>query len=302
MRSFIKEFSIYCVAERGLSNRTAKCYVYDIEKMYKFFNYKMQKKRWREVSYDDLRLFFSKEGKSLSDSSLFRTIMSIRAFFKFLRQESEIEENALLKIDAPKVWYIIPDVLTEEEVQSIINATDISNDIGLRDRAIIEIMYSSGLRVSEVSDLKIYDIYKNRVEVKIGKGGKGRQVPIGAKAIKAIDEYILIRKSQKDVNNLFVNRRGEKLTRFGIWRRIKWYAKITGIEKKITPHSFRRSFATHLYKNGVNLSIIKDLLGHESINTTDIYAKLVDDADFKKEVLDFSPIKFVTKEEIMKLI
>lgn len=298
----IEDFKTYLYVDKGLAHSTVKCYTSDIKKMMNFF---ISKKifSWKEISYDDLRFFIHSELSNYSDSSLFRMTMAWRVFFKFLRSESIIDEGAFCNINSPKIWQLVPDVLTISEVESLINAPDLSSNIGIRDYAIIELMYATGARVSEICNLKLYDINNDRIIIRNGKRGKDRSVPMGCKASTAIDSYLKSRtKYSLTIENkdfLFLNRNGSPLTRSGIWKRLKFYAKLIGVQKNIHPHTLRRSFATHLYENGVDLIIIQDMLGHESINTTDRYAQLVNNK-IEDIVRNHAPRKEFDKEDIWK--
>lgn len=190
--------------------------------------------------------------------------MAIKAFFRFLKREGVVEVNVAMYLDSPKLWQLIPEVLSLKEIEALLEISE----IGQRDRAILELLYGSGLRVSELCGLKMQDVDDTFVRVR-GKGGKERVVPIGTRAIEALDAYLAHRDDEQGW--LFLSKRGKQLDRTAVWKRIKVMAERAGITKTISPHTLRHSFATHLLDGGADLRIIQEMLGHSSIGTTDRY-------------------------------
>lgn len=210
--------------------------------------------------------------QAYATASRSRALIAIKVFMAFLKREGILKENVSEHIETPKLWQKIPAVLNCEEVEALLKQPDITTLQGARDKAILEVLYSSGLRVSEVCTLGIYDVADHFVRVR-GKGSKERLVPLGKKASDAIDEYIgkFRPETEEDKSPLFLSSRGKKMDRQAIWSMIKQYAKQAGITKNISPHTLRHSFATHLLDNGADLRIIQDMLGHASISSTDRY-------------------------------
>jgi integrase/recombinase XerD len=285
--SAIKEFEIYLRLERSLSENSISAYMDDVQKIRFFFTEKLQRKP-EEVSYDDLRSFisfFASEKTNVRTQS--RIISGIRAFYKFLVMEGKIEENPSSLIESPKIGIHLPDVLSLTEIEKILSAVDLSKPEGHRNKAIIETLYGCGLRVSELVTLRLTDIHA--VEgyiVVIGKGNKQRLVPIGGKALDEIENYKFYRNNLPvihDANILFLNRRGSGLTRAMVFTITKQLAAKAGIYKKISPHTFRHSFATHLVQAGADLRAVQEMLGHESIMTTEIYTHI--DRTFLRDTL-----------------
>ena len=211
-----------------------------------------------------------------ASSSIARQVIAIKVLCLFLKRESNLSFNFALYVETPKVWQLIPEVLSCEEMEKLLEAPDVETLQGSRDRAILEVLYACGLRVSEVCNLKINSVDDAYVRV-MGKGKKERIVPIGKKAIEAIDHYLHHYRSESDsetVQELFVTSRGKPLDRVAVWKMIKTYAKKAGIAKNISPHTLRHSFATHLLDNGADLRVIQELLGHASISSTDRYTHI----------------------------
>lgn len=196
-------------------------------------------------------------------------LISLKVFFRFLYREKIIEKDISQSMESPKLWQLIPEVLTLEEVERLLNASPVQTYLGARDRAILEVLYASGLRVSEVCSLTLHCVGEDALRV-LGKGGKERVVPVGKKALNALDHYLCFRDHFQS-ETLFLSQKGKALDRVIIWRMIKHYAKQAGIQKSISPHTFRHSFATHLLENGADLRVIQEMLGHASIATTDRY-------------------------------
>ncbi len=275
IEKLIKDFIEFLKIDRGLSKNTIASYHEDIKKFDKFLEKKKidMEKLNSEILLDYVKYLYS---LGLKDSSIARNIVTLRNFLKFLTQEKIIKEEIIGVLSVPKLWKKLPIYLTEEEVNKLIEAPNTSTPAGLRDRAMLEIMYGSGLRVSEVANLAVDDINLEFSYLKCkGKGSKERLVPFGESAKKWLKKYLLEGRGyllkEKKNDHIFLNRRGGQLTRQGIWKLIKKYASLAGIEKKISPHTLRHSFATHLLEHGADLRSIQIMLGHSDISTTEIY-------------------------------
>lgn len=210
--------------------------------------------------------------RGYASSSLCRTLVAIKVFFRFLKREGIISLDPTLHLDSPKFWQLIPEVLTIEEASRLLAQPYPRTSTGARDKAILETLYASGLRVSELCGLNIQDVGDDAVRVK-GKGSKERIVPIAPSALSAIDHYLGKFREDKE-GALFIGTKGKRVDRVAVWSRVKFYAKKAGITKKISPHTLRHSFATHLLENGADLRVIQEMLGHASISTTDRYTHI----------------------------
>lgn len=291
--SSIKEFKYYLQIERSLAQNSVEAYIRDINKLATYCS-KINKSEI-STSTKDIRKFISElNDNGISARSQARIISGIKSFYKYLIIEDFIIDDPTTLIDNPKIGLKLPDVLSIIEIDMIVATIDLSSKHGERNRAIIETLYSCGLRVSELINLKISNIKFIEGYLKVtGKGNKERLAPIGSKAIKYISLYInevrvhqKIKKDQQDY--VFLNNRGSKLTRVMIFTIIKKLVKISGIQKKISPHSFRHSFATHLIEGGADLRAVQEMLGHESITTTEIYTHL--DKDYlRSNLMQFHP-------------
>ena len=210
--------------------------------------------------------------KNHASSSLSRYLISLKVFFRYLKKEKIISSDPTIHLENPKLWQLIPEVLSLEETEKLLNMPDPSCFLGARDHAILSVLYASGLRVSELCGLNLIDVSEDHVRVK-GKGNKERIVPIAQVALSRIDHYLKeFRKDKEEA--LFITQRGKRIDRIAVWERIKWYAKKAGIEKNISPHTLRHSFATHLLENGADLRVIQEMLGHANIATTDKYTHI----------------------------
>jgi integrase/recombinase XerD len=276
----INNFQEYLLFEKGLSQNTQLAYIRDIKKLQTFtlHDHSITPYNIDRFSIQDFIYDFAK--KSSSSKSQARLISSLKSFFKFLQIEGKRQDNPAELLESPKIGLYLPDVLSHEEVISIIQSIDLSKPEGERNRTIVETLYGCGLRVSELINLRLSDLYLDENFIRVtGKGSKQRLVPVSDWTVKYI---ILYRDSSRmhltpksgceDV--LFLNRRGGKLTREMIFIIIKNMAEMAGIKKKVSPHTFRHSFATVLLKNGADLRSIQQILGHESITTTEIYTHL----------------------------
>lgn len=280
-----KQFVNYLRLEKSLSENTVFNYLFDIKI---FFRY-LEKHNITEIKHVNdkiteayiysLRNLKSKKGNYYSTKSVNRYISSLKSFFKYLLNEKFIEENPTDIIDTPKMSRNLPEVLTIQEVDKLLNKAGTSDKYECRDRAIMETMYASGLRVSELINLKITDVYSNEGILRIfGKGSKERIVPIGSSALKYIDIYLeksrpYFRKPNSE-DFVFLNFRGKCLSRMAIWNIIDKYSKLAGINKKMHPHILRHSFATHLLEGGADIRIIQEMMGHSDISTTQIYTHI----------------------------
>ena len=273
--SYIKEFTQYLLIEKGLSENTITNYQGDCEKLEVYF--RDSDITPINIKTSDLQNFIYHYSKTHKARSQARLISGLSSFFDYLLIENYIEVNPMDIIESPKIGLKLPDTLSEEEINKIINAIDLSHPQGERNRAILETLYGCGLRVSELINLKISDLYFDEGFIKItGKGNKQRLVPTNLYTETIVNNYInqqrLLtppKKGKEDV--LFLNRRGNQLTRVMIFTIIKQLAEKANIKKTISPHTFRHSFASHLLNGGADLTVIQALLGHESITTTEIY-------------------------------
>jgi len=288
-----KDFETFLRLEKSLSRNSIEAYLNDVSKLELFFSKTGKETLPAGVQYSDLREFLiwiNKDNKNARTQS--RTLSGIRAFFKFLLIEGEIMENPSSLIESPKIGLKLPEVLSIEEIDRMVDIIDLSKPDGHRNKAIIETLYGCGLRVSELVGLKLTDIhYEDGYIIVLGKGSKQRLVPISGKALKEIDLYKPVRNRLpviKDTNTLFLNRRGSKLTRVMIFNIIKDLATRAGITKKISPHTFRHSFATHMIEAGADLRAVQEMLGHESILTTEIYTH-IDRSYLRDTLMMFHP-------------
>lgn len=276
MQDAIDEYLHFIKVERGLSANTQENYRRDLVK-YQHYLESIGITKWSEVDRFVIMNFLKVlRDEDKASSSIVRMMSALRQFHLFLRQENLTQDNPMQHIDSPKRKEHLPDTLTLKEVETLIETPDVNTPLGLRNRAILETMYATGLRVSELIALKKDDLHLSIGLIQtIGKGNKERVIPIGDIAAEWLNRYFaesrpkLIR--QKDVPEVFVNFHGQKLTRQGIWKNIKAIVKEAGIDKDVTPHTLRHSFATHLLENGADLRMVQELLGHSSISTTQIY-------------------------------
>jgi integrase/recombinase XerD len=289
----IKGFKSYLTIERSLSSNSVDAYIRDVQQLALFAENK--KKTEIQIAKSDLSEFvaaISKSGKAARSQA--RIISGIKAFFKYLIMEDYIKADPTELLEAPKIGMKLPDTLSVEEIDKLISAIDLSKEQGERNRAMLEILYSCGLRVSELITLKLSNISFSEGFIKVvGKGNKERLAPIGSAALKYLNIYLnevrnhqAIKKGHEDI--VFLNRRGKQLTRVMIFTIIKQLAEKISLKKKISPHTFRHSFATHLIQGGADLRAVQEMLGHESITTTEIYTHL--DKEYLKEaIISFHP-------------
>jgi integrase/recombinase XerD len=285
-----KGFKAYLQLEKSLSENSVEAYVHDLEKLTQFLVQNGLEKNPKEIELRDLENFVKWINElGMTASSQARIISGLRSFYKFCLQEQISLTDPTALLEAPKLAKHLPDTLSFGEIEKILSAIDMSLPEGVRNKAIIETLYSCGLRVSELVNLKLSCLYFNEGYVRItGKGDKERLVPIGDSAIKYIEIYLQnirvhlsIKTGNEDV--VFLNKRGTKLSRVMIFMIIKDLAKKAAITKKISPHTFRHSFATHLVEGGADLRAVQEMLGHESITTTEIYTHL--DREYLRDTL-----------------
>ncbi len=281
-KSTIHGFESYLLLERSLSSHSIEAYQRDVHKLSEFAVLSLSVTSPSQITTRHLEDFVQQSSQlGISDRSQARMISGIKAFFKYLLIENLILDDPTELIEGPKLSRKIPEFLTVEEMERVLSAIDFSQEQGQRNRAILETLYSCGLRVTELISLKLSHYYpKDGIIRVIGKNDKERICPIGSEAIKHIDYYLeavrrhmtKIQKGSEDI--LFLNRRGRKLTRVMIFHIVKQVIRDAGIKKNVSPHTFRHSFATHLVEGGADLKAVQDMLGHESITTTEIYTHL----------------------------
>lgn len=289
----LRGYRSYLMIERSLSQNSVAAYLNDLRKLREFLNENKKERKPAGITYNDLSDFVaSGAGSNNSARTQARLISGIRAFFRYMIIEGIITEDPSALLESPRVGMKLPEVLTTAEIDRIIAAIDLSLPEGHRNRAMIETMYSCGLRVSELVNMKLTDMHRSEGFVTVtGKGNKQRLVPIGSVALKEIDNYLETRNSLPvitDRNIIFLNRRGRRLTRVMIFTIIKKLADAAGIRKKISPHTFRHSFATHLVEGGADLRAVQEMLGHESITTTEIYTH-IDRSYLRDTLIMFHP-------------
>jgi integrase/recombinase XerD len=293
--SIIKGFQAYLKLERSVSANTSSAYVRDVALLESFLESELGGKSLNQVDFSDLKEFIAWiHGRGMSASSQARILSGIKTFFHFLVLEGLLSDNPTTLIESPKLSRKLPDTLSIHEINSLIDALDLSKPEGMRNKAILEMLYGCGLRVSEVVDLKISNLFLDIELVKIlGKGNKERLVPIGSEAAKFLQiwlqevrVHLKIKPGQEDW--VFLNNRGSSLSRVMVFLIIKGLATKIGLKKTISPHTFRHSFATHLLEGGADLRAVQEMLGHESITTTEIYTHL--DRDYlKSTILQYHP-------------
>ena len=269
----------YLKVERGLSENTIASYGIDLKLFLEYLR-KNDIPSFKQVNKEVIVNYMQAEkNNNKANSSILRSVSSLRKFFQYLAQEKIIEKDPMLLIDTPKKKQHLPQVLTKEEVEKLLHSPNTGQVLGLRDRAMLELMYATGLRISEIINLKLEDLHLTMGTLQtLGKGHKERIVPVGDEAIKWINRYLEEARpkllKQKRSNYLFLNFHGNNLTRQGVWKNLKAEVRKAGIQKNITPHTLRHSFATHILENGADLRIVQELLGHADISTTQIYTHL----------------------------
>tara|TARA_X000000950_G_scaffold27119_1_gene29176 strand:+ start:3785 stop:4672 length:888 start_codon:yes stop_codon:yes gene_type:complete len=289
--SLIKSFSTYLRIERSLSTNTIESYSNDLNKLADFLIPKSISAT--KVRLNDLKDFITSICEILSETSQSRIISAIKSFYKFLLIENLIQSDPSENLVSPKIARKLPNVLTIEEINLIINSVE-SNNVGIRNKAIIEIIYGCGLRVSELTSLLLSNLFLKQGYIKIvGKGNKERLSPIGSLASDSLNDFLTnvrptLKINDKFSDHVFINNRGTSLSRSMIFKMIKKYTLKANINKDISPHSLRHSFATHLVEGGANLRAVQEILGHSSITTTEIYTHL--DSDYlRSNLIEYHP-------------
>ncbi|MGC8742410.1 MAG: site-specific tyrosine recombinase/integron integrase [Verrucomicrobiia bacterium] len=286
MEDLLEDFLVHLRHERGLAENTQKTYKFLLDKFIEFVKNKRGISAWCEVNFEHLISFLqrerereienSKSGAGLSASSLYLEIAALKAFFKFAFSRKAVSQNVAENLSLPRRWKRLPKALSDEEIKALLKPEEKETPSTLCDQAIIELAYSSGLRLAELRNLRLEQLHLDSgFVVVIGKGNKERVVPVGTKAIEALEKYLARGRpalvKPRSPANLFLTNRGTAFAHTTLWLRIKRRAKNAGIKQNITPHMLRHSFATHLLENGADLRIIQELLGHSSIQTTEIY-------------------------------
>ncbi|MFA5250914.1 MAG: site-specific tyrosine recombinase/integron integrase [Parachlamydiales bacterium] len=268
MQDHLNAFLIYLSSEKGLSKNTLEAYQRDLTALFSF----VKKGAFEKKDLVDYFAFLKEQ--NYASASICRAFVSVRIFLRFLKKEGLIQKADLEQsLEMPKIWQLVPEVLSYGEVERLLEQPQKTGFIGLRDKAILELLYATGIRVSELCSLKILDVDDQFVKVR-GKGNKERLVPIGRTALAAIDSYLKVFESREEW--LFVTKKGRPIDRITVWQRIKFYAKKARIARyqKISPHTLRHSFATHLLEKGADIRLIQEMLGHEDIATTDRYTHI----------------------------
>ncbi len=294
-QSSLRGFKAYLKLERSLSANTIEAYLHDVDKLLQFFLARSDEKNPAQVTSSDLKNFLVWVNQlGMTPPTQARVLSGLKSFFKYLVLENKIEVDPSALLESPKMVRRLPDTLNILEINSIIDAIDLSKPEGMRNKAMLETLYGSGLRVSELTGLKMSNLHLDIEFIKIlGKGNKERLVPIGSEAIKYLKIFINdtrvhipVKPGKEDF--VFLNRRGNPISRVMVFLIIKDLAKAAGITKSISPHTFRHSFATHLIEGGADLRAVQEMMGHESITTTEIYTHL--DRDYLREtIVHFHP-------------
>lgn len=277
--NLIQNFKEYLEVEKGLSENSIYSYSYDLKK----FNHYLEKfeKGFLDVDHEDIQNFIKEQrSRNISARTLARSVAAIRQFYKYLMEEKRLKTNPTEKLETPEVSKTLPDYLTVDEIEELFSSIDEEDTFELRDKAIFELLYSSGLRISEACSLKIQDIDLENMFVVVtkGKGGRERLVPLGQEAFRILSKYLknsreaILRTRYSDF--LFISKKGSSLNRKSVWRLLKKYLARTKIKKSVTPHTLRHSFATHLLENEADLRSVQELLGHIDISTTQVYTHL----------------------------
>ena len=276
MNAFLESFLDYISLERGLSINTRKAYADDIGQFLNDLTLKGVTSLSQVSRKQILDHLMAMKARGMSTNSISRHLVSIKVFFRYLQQEGMLDRNVTDTMDSPKLWKILPDTLSEKEVDLLLAAPDMHKPLGIRDRAILELFYASGLRVSELASLQLADLHLDEGYIRcIGKGRKERVIPVGGESIRLLRRYLEdirpVLCENPLLQNVFISRRETALCRQRLWQIIKECTKRAGIMKNVTPHTLRHSFASHLLQNGAPLRVIQEMLGHADIATTQIY-------------------------------
>lgn len=298
--SILRRYVQYLCLERSYSKNTLDAYRRDLQKLLVF--YADNHIDYRTVTLEQLDQFAGQlREEGIQARSVARILSGVRSFYRFLTLEKEVEQDPTELLESPQIGKHLPEVLSVEEIDSIINVIDVSKPEGIRDRAIIEVLYGCGLRISELCNLRISQLYLEDKYIRVkGKGSKERLVPIEGVAIDRVREWLVTRMGYKvkpsEEDYVFVSlTRGSRLSRISLFVYIKDYAERAGIKKNISPHTFRHSFATHLLEGGANLRAIQMMLGHEDISTTEIYMH-IDKSKLRTEILEHHPRNILYEE------
>ena len=288
METFLKEYLAVLKLERNLSENTVSSYKNDLTSLLNFLEQK-NINDLSQININHITIFFNLLNENgLTSTTSARYFSSTKGFFNYLHMNKYIKENPIERLSSPKLSKNLPIVLTVEEINSIIDLPDNNTKLGLRDRALLELLYACGTRVTEILNLKISDLFFKEEIIRVfGKGSKERIIPIGSSAIHWVEEYLLksrplLEKKIKSENIVFLNNRGMKISRMGVWKIIKKYTTNSGVNREVHPHTFRHSFATHLLEGGADLRAVQEMLGHADISTTQIYTHI--DRDYVKQV------------------
>ena len=293
MNSILKKYKSYITLEQGLSNNTREAYLHDVEKLFTYFE--DEKIDFLKVELEHFHSFAAAlMDVGIGERSIARILSGVRSFYKFLVLDDYLEQDPTELLESPKIGKHLPEVLSVEEIDAIEGIIDVSTPEGQRDRAAIEMLYSCGLRVSELCNLLLSDLYLDEGFLRVtGKGNKQRLVPISERAIRELKSWFAFRNSINikpgEEDYVFISAARKKhLSRITVFHNIKVYAEQAGIQKIISPHTFRHSFATHLLEGGANLRAIQTMLGHESISTTEIYTH-IDRRFLRDQILQHFP-------------
>lgn len=293
MNSILKKYKSYITLEQGLSNNTREAYLHDVEKLFAYFE--DEKIDFLKVELEHFHSFAAAlMDVGIGERSIARILSGIRSFYKFLVLDGYLEQDPTELLESPKIGKHLPEVLSVEEIDAIEGIINVSTPEGQRDRAAIEVLYSCGLRVSELCNLLLSDLYLDEGFLRVtGKGNKQRLVPISERAIRELKSWFAFRNSINikpgEEDYVFISAARKKhLSRITVFHNIKVYAEQAGIQKTISPHTFRHSFATHLLEGGANLRAIQTMLGHESISTTEIYTH-IDRRFLRDQILQHFP-------------
>lgn len=290
--NIVQKYKNYLLLERGLSSNSIDAYMSDLDKLSNFLT--TESIKIEEVTLDNLQQFIAQlYDLGINARSVARVISGVKSFFNYLTLDGYITADPTELLETPKIGTKLPTVLSLSEIEDIMSVIDLSTKEGQRNKAILEVLYSCGLRISELTNLRFSDLFLNEGFIKVeGKGSKQRLVPISPKAIKEIEYYLFdrkamnVKKGYEDV--VFISKRGTPISRIMVFHFIKQYAEQAGIKKNISPHTFRHSFATHLLEGGANIRAIQLMLGHEKITTTEIYTHM--DREFlRQEIIEHHP-------------
>lgn len=289
MNILLKDYITFLRIEKNLSTNTIEAYQRDLKRYLHFLEADVSITDLNQIKQKHIRKYIRiLNDVHLSVTSINRAFSSIRSFHNYLSGEEIIKSNPALLLDTPKAPRKLPTVLSAQEIDTILDVVDVSKELGIRDLAVLEILYSGGLRVSELCDLKLTDILLDAEMLRVtGKGNKQRLVPLGPRAIKCLDKYFKnvrpsFARKNKNQGRIFLSKNGNPLTRMMVWLIIKKWVSLTDIKKDISPHTLRHSFATHLLEGGADLRAVQEMLGHADISTTQIYTHL--DKEYLKEV------------------